>query len=70
VELIEVLKKLAELRGPSLERQIDEHNAEVWATARAKGKRRARRKRAVDKAREKRWAAERVGCCFDQNANS
>ena len=34
--LIEVLTKLAELRGTSLERQIQEHNAEVWATARAK----------------------------------
>ena len=36
--LIEVLTKLAELRGTSLEPQIQEHNAEVWATAHAKGK--------------------------------
>ena len=67
--LIEVLTKLAELRGTS---QIQEHNAEVWATARAKGKSppaaneeerkamdRARRKRGVDKARVKRQAARR-----------
>ena len=66
IELIDVLKRLAEYQGTSLEHQIKLHNAEVWAIARAKGKSppaaneeerkaldRARRKRAVDKAREK-----------------
>jgi hypothetical protein len=70
MELIDVLKKLAGYQGTSLAFQIEKHNAEVWAIARAKGKsppagneeerkalEKARRKRAVDRARVKRQTA-------------
>ncbi|WP_181336339.1 hypothetical protein [Hyphomicrobium methylovorum] len=38
MELIDVLKKLAEYQGSSLAFQIEKHNMEVQAIARAKGK--------------------------------
>lgn len=73
MELVDVLKKLAELRGTTLEHEIARHNVGIveqrkeWA---ADGKplpcanaeeretrRKAARKRAVDKARAKRQTA-------------
>jgi hypothetical protein len=67
ITLVDVLKRLAEYQGTSLAFQIEKHNLEVWAIARAKGRSppagneeerkalvKAQRKRAVDKAREKR----------------
>lgn len=70
IDLIDVLKRLAEYQGTSLAFQIEKHNMEVREIARSKGRSppaaneeerkvlvRAQRKRAVDKAREKRQAA-------------
>lgn len=70
MELIDVLKRLAEYQGSSLAFQIEKYNMEVRAIARAKGKsppagnneerkvlEKARRKRAFDKARVKSRAA-------------
>lgn len=75
MELVDVLMKLAEIRGTTLEHEIAKHNVAVMEQRRelvAKGmplpaanqeereaRRKASRKRGVDKAREKRQAARR-----------
>jgi hypothetical protein len=38
IELIDVLKRLAENQGTNLAFQVERHNMEVWEIARAKGK--------------------------------
>ena len=73
MELVDVLKRLAEIRGTTLEHEIAKHNVAIteqrleWAAAgrslpaenaeEREARKKAARKRGVDKAREKRQAA-------------
>jgi hypothetical protein len=72
MELIDVIRKIAELRGTTIEHEIARHNIGIIEQRLESGKpapcaneeervarAKAARKRAVDKAREKRQAARR-----------
>lgn len=76
IELMDVLARIAELRGTTLEHEVAKHNVAIveqrleWAAAgrslpaanaeEREARRKAARKRGVDKAREKRKALRKV----------